>query len=168
MKLMRSILAAGLLLGPAGSVLADHGDMFLSVAPAIDAFKTDGPSFGGSLGLQLGVNTETDFFLESTLTTRMDSNETNAVETRFLLGSMYTGMSGDIRPRFGGSGGIAYITDDGGTDEVYFNLGVHLQGLYDASDAVRLFVEANPNLTIGDNGGFSTLVKAGLLFRLTK
>ena len=146
MSLKRSILAAGLLLACSSAVHAENGDLFLSLAPAIDPFQSGGPTFGGALALQYGVNSETDFFLESDVTTRLDSEEERAVETRLLLGSMYTAMAGDIRPRFGGSGGLAYVSGQDSEEEAYFCLGFHLQGLYDASDAVRLFVEANPNL----------------------
>jgi hypothetical protein len=170
MKTVRPILAAGLAacfaLFHAVPAHAEKGDLFLSLAPAIDAFESDGPSLGGGLGLQLGVNESTDFFLESILTTRVDSDEDRTLETHGLLGSLYTPYFGEIRPRFGGSAGVVHVSAPD-VDEVYFNLGLHLQGLYDASDAFRLFAEVHPNLTFGSNGGFSTLFKVGLTFRLS-
>jgi hypothetical protein len=166
MKAARPILAACLALFHAVPALAEKGDLFLSLAPAIDAFQSDGPSVGGGLGLQLGANESTDFFLESDLTTRVDSHDDRTLETRVLLGSLYTPYFGEIRPRFGGSAGVIHVSAPD-VNEVYFNLGFHLQGLYDASDAVRLFAEAHPNLTFGSHGDFSTLIKVGLMFRLS-
>jgi hypothetical protein len=161
----RWILATALLL-PAGSALADRGDVFLSLAPAIDAFE---PGFGGALGLQFGVNPETDLFAEYNASAADPGSGDWDVESSFLFGSFYTPYSGEIRPRLGGSLGLLYQYDDeDDLEEVGLNLGVHLQGLFDVSDAVRLFAEAHPSITFGEEGEFSVLAKAGILFRLSK
>jgi hypothetical protein len=143
------VRAASLALGLAVAPFAAKGDLFLSLAPAVDPLR-DPPAFGGGASLQLGVNEATDFFLEGIGTgSRGSGDDEDRVETRVLLGSFYTPFFGDIRPRFGGSGGLEYVSAPGGVSDLYFNLGFHLQGLYDASDRFRLFAEVLPNLTFG-------------------
>lgn len=150
-----------------GAAHADKGDLFLSIAPAVDVSKTDQPAFGGAAALQLGANQWTDLTLEADWTGTRDSFRGDEnMETRILLGSLYTPFFGEMRPRFGGSGGVIHVLGPKGVDEVYFNLGFQLQGLYDVADAIRLFAEVHPNVTFGDEGEFSTLVKAGIQFRL--
>lgn len=159
----RWILAAALLCP--GSALADRGDIFLTLAPAMDIFET---GFGGALGLQFGVNPETDFFLEADVTAS-DIGSDLGMQTQYLAGSFYTPYAGEIRPRLGGSLGVVHrMMDDASTHEVGFHAALHLQALYDASDAMRLFAEVDPYLSTGENGGFGTLVKLGLQFRLSK
>lgn len=149
------------------AVRADKGDLFLSIAPVVDASKTDRPAFGGAAALQLGANASTDLTLEADWTgTGKSLSGDGLMETRILLGSLYTPFFGEMRPRFGGSGGVIHVLGPRGVDELYFNLGFHLQGLYDLADAIRLFAEVHPNVTFGDEGEFSTLVKAGIQFRL--
>lgn len=160
----KTVLASLLVLAAAH---AGKGDLFLSIAPAVDASKTDQPVFGGAAALQLGANQWTDLTLEADWTgTRESFRGDGAMETRILLGSLYTPFFGEMRPRFGGSGGVIHVLGPRGVDEVYFNLGFQLQGLYDVADAIRLFAEVHPNVTFGDEGEFSTLVKAGIQFRL--
>ena len=169
MKPAPSLLGAALamLMGLGGAAHADKGDLFLSVAPMVDAVKTDQPAFGGAAALQLGANPWTDFTLEADWTgTGKSLSGDGVMETRILLGSLFTPFFGEMRPRFGGSGGVIHVQGPKGVDEVYFNLGFQLQGLYDASDAIRLFAEVHPNATFGDEGEFSTLVKAGIQVRL--
>lgn len=161
----RWILAAALLL-PAGSALADRGDVFLSLAPAVDVTEA---GFGGALGVQVGVNPETDFFAEAHTTVSDPGDEDRDLESAFLLGSFYTPYFGEIRPRLGGSVGLLYRQDD--EDDVQataFNCGLHLQGVFDFSDGVRLFAEAHPNITFGEEGEATLLAKVGILFRLSK
>lgn len=165
---LRLFCVSGLVLGTATAAFADKGDLFLSLAPVIDAAKPSAPAFGGSASFQMGVNEATDFMLEGSATFATGSDDETTRETRLLLGSLYTPYFGDIRPRFGGSGGLVHVDAPEGVDEVYLNLGFHLQGLYDASDRIRLFAEAHPNFTFGKHGEFSTLMKVGLLFRLSK
>lgn len=169
MNATRFIRAAALVLGAACASFADRGDLFLSLAPVVDAMTPSEPAFGGSVSLQLGANEATDFLFETDITAAKDSDaDESRIESRFLIGSLYTPFFGEIRPRFGGSGGIVSVQAPGGINEAYFNLGFHLQGLYDVSDAVRLFAETHPNLTFGTHGSFSTLMKAGIIFRLSK
>lgn len=169
MNANRFLTAAALVLGAACASSADRGDLFLSLAPVIDAMKPSEPAYGGSVSLQLGANEATDFMFETDVTSSSDADtDENTIETRLLIGSLYTPYFGEIRPRFGGSGGVVSVVAPGGVNEVYFNLGFHLQGLYDVSDTVRLFAEAHPNLTFGTHGRFSTMMKAGITFRLSK
>lgn len=161
----RWILASALLL-PAGSALADRGDVFLSLAPVLDVFE---PGFGGALGLQFGVNPETDLFVEANASVSDPGADDWGMESAFLLGSFYTPYAGEIRPRLGGSMGILYMQEDeDDVQEVGLNLGLHLQGLFDVSDAMRLFAEAHPSITFGEEGEFSVLAKVGVQFRLSK
>ncbi len=148
---------------------ADRGDLFLSVMPVVDPFHADGAAFGGGANLSMGVNERTDFQLETDLTVQQPgSNQSDYFETRYLLASFFTPYFGEIRPRFGGSMGLIHSYSSDGINEVGFNAGVHLQGLYDFSQSLRFFAEANPNISFGKQGGFSTLFKLGIQFRLSK
>ncbi len=159
------LLASALLL-PAGSARADRGDAFLSLAPAVDVFEA---GVGGALGAQFGVNPHFDLFLEADATVSDPGSDDRDLESAFLLGSYYAPYSGEIRPRLGASMGILYQQDDeNDVQEMGVNFGLHLQGLFDLFDAVRLFAEIHPNVTAGGEGEFTVLAKAGILFRLSK
>lgn len=167
---MRSALlpaAAAALTLALGAARADRGDLFLSLAPSVDAARTDEPAFGGFASLQLGANEATDLFVEAGWSGSRDAFAGDAdMETRILIGSFYTPFFGEIRPRFGGSGGMVHLAGPDGLNEVYLNLGLHLQGIYAVSDRFRLFAEAHPNITFGRDGEGSILVKAGFQVRL--
>ena len=151
------------------AVKADRGDMFLSVMPMVSPFTSSEAMFGGGLNLSMGANerTEIQFELDWTAQPGYFDNQ-GFTETRYLIGSLFTPYFGDIRPRFGGSFGLIHALGSGGVSEVGFNTGVHLQGLWDLSQAVRLFAEANPNFSFGKYADLSTLIKVGMQFRLTK
>jgi len=149
---------------------AAKGDLFLSIAPAVDPSR-EPLAVGGDVSLQLGVNDATDFMFEAASLGSFGSGaDQDRSDTRLLVGSYYTPYFGDIRPRFGGSVGLDYVSGPRGGDKsaVGVNLAFYLQGLYDVSDRMRLFMEAQPQLNTGTLGGFSTLLKVGLLFRLGK
>jgi hypothetical protein len=148
---------------------ADKGDIFLAVMPVVAPFNSGEGMFGGGANVSIGANENTDFQLEMDWTAQPAYFDNDGVaETRLLLGSFFTPYFGDIRPRFGGSAGFAHVTGFSDLNEVAFNAGLHLQGLFDMSSNTRLFAEANPSISIGDSGGFSTLFKVGIQFRLSK
>jgi hypothetical protein len=163
-----SALSAGLLLG-LGMAQADKGDIFLSVMPMVSPFNSDEALFGGGASISVGANEMTDFQLELDYIVQPGYFDDDGVsETRYLLGSFFTPYFGDIRPRFGGSVGLAHVNAAGPGSDVPFYAGLHLQGLFDMSSDTRLFAEANPCIFIGESGGFSTLFKVGVQFRLSK
>jgi hypothetical protein len=163
-----SALTAGLALG-LGAAQADKGDVFLAVMPVVAPFNSDEGMFGGGASISVGANEMTDFQLEVDYTVQPGYFDDDGVaETRYVLGSFFTPYFGDIRPRFGGSAGFTHVMAAGAGSEVLFNAGLNLQGLFDLSSDTRLFAEANPSVSIGDEGGFSTLFKVGVQFRLSK
>jgi hypothetical protein len=147
----------------------DKGDVFLFGSVLTDPTVSGGPAFGGEAGVQLGANEKTDFQLSANVNaTPGYFGSTGSLNARYLLTSYFTPYFGDIRPRLGGSVGLNQVLAHGGVNDVLFNAGVHLQGLVALNPNVLLFGEVNPNMTFGDGGNFSTLIKLGILFRLSK
>ena len=147
----------------------DKGDVFLFGSLLTDPFQTNGPAFGGEGGLQFGVNDRTDLQLSANVNATpgyLDS--TGILNARYLLTSYFTPYFGDIHPRLGGSMGLIQIADHAGFNKFFFDAGFHLQGLMNLNSSAMLFAEVNPNFTFGDAGNFSTLVKLGILLRLSK
>jgi hypothetical protein len=166
----RLLFVAFLPLALCSAALAERGDVFLSVGPALEPQRLGEPAFGGAAGVSFGVNELTDFQLEADWTANagyFDDKGSGGMFSRLLFVSYFTPYMGEIRPRFGGSFGLLHIRKTA-DDVVCLDLGLHVQALYQATDALRLFAEAVPDISIGSEGGFSTVFKAGLQFRLSK
>jgi hypothetical protein len=149
---------------------SEKGDIMLNAAVAVDPVIETGPGFGGELGLELGVNEYTDFQLNIDYLISQDFiSEDGILNNRYYVASYYTPYFGEIRPRIGGSLGLIYIDDEiSQIDEVLFFAGFHIQGIMNLSDFLNLYGDISPKISFGKGGGFSTVIKIGLQFRLTK
>jgi hypothetical protein len=145
---------------------AERGDKFIDLQATVEPVSDFNTlPAGGQASFQFGVNENTDMGISAGALVIDDSVAGNITKMNFRLSSYFTPYFGELRPKFGGSIGLAKFSNQTKPD---FDLAAHVMGLYDMSGSLRMYVEVSPGLIMGKSSSFYTDIGLGVQFRLGK